>query len=184
MMPTSIVPNMWNLRMPEDSLLSNAIRGGIAGGVATVGMTAAMICMHRCLPRGQRYGLPPEQIVEELLERADVDHEVSHREFGAMAMLAHHGYGTAMGAVYGILVPQVPHAPPVVSGMSFGLLVWALSYLGWLPAMGMDAAATREPAQRNALTILSHLIWGGTTGLVTAIIPTTPAHRRTPKHVG
>ncbi len=170
--------------MATQSLMSNAIRGGIAGGVATVGMTAAMMFMYRCLPRRQHYGLPPEQIVDELLERADVDHEFSHRQFEAVAMLAHHGYGTSMGAVYGILEPHGRHAPPVVSGMCFGLLVWALGYLGWLPAMGMDAAATREPAQRNALTILSHLIWGGTTGLLTAITPTTPAHHRMPSHVG
>jgi len=158
--------------MLNQSLLSCAIRGGVAGGLATVGMTAAMLAMHRCLPARQRYGLPPEQIVDEMLNRTDIENQLTDRHFEALTMLAHHGYGTSMGAVYGMVEPHCRSAPPVVSGMSFGFVVWALSYLGWLPAMGMDASATREPLQRNALMIVSHLIWGGTTGLLTAATQT------------
>lgn len=160
--------------MPNQSLLSFAIRGGVAGGLATVGMTAAMLAMHRCLPARQRYGLPPEQIVDEILTTADLENRLAQRQFEALTMLVHHGYGTSMGAVYGIVESHCRPAPPIVSGMSFGFVVWTLSYLGWLPAMGMDASATREPLQRNALTIVSHLIWGGTTGLLTAASQASP----------
>ena len=154
--------------MPTESLRTSIIRGGIAGGLATVGMTAAMVLMHRCLPARQRYGLPPEQITDELLERVDADHRLTHRQFEVLTMLAHHGYGTSMGAIYGAWEADQRPTAPVVNGMCFGLLVWAISYCGWLPAIGMDASATREPAQRNALTLLAHLIWGGTTGWLLA----------------
>jgi putative membrane protein len=72
-----------------------------------------------------------------------------------------------MGAVYGPVSDRVK-APPVVKGMGFGLLVWAASYLGIVPALGLIAPATRHRAQRNALMIVAHLVWGATLGLLTA----------------
>ncbi len=156
--------------MLKDSLLPRVVRGGIAGGLATVGMTAAMLLMHRCLPARQRYGLPPELIVDETLERVGLEQPLTQPQFEALAMLAHHGFGVSMGAVYGVLEPQLRATRPVVSGSSYGLLVWALSYLGWLSALEMEASATKEPHQRNALTIASHVIWGASLGALTAAV--------------
>lgn len=168
--------------MQKEVVMSNIIRGGIAGGLATVGMTAAMMLMHRGLPARQRYCLPPEQIVAELLERAKLEHPPTHHQFEWLSMLAHHGYGASMGAAYGAF--QGPHhtlsPSPVVRGMGFGLVVWAISYCGWLPAFGMDASATREPAPRNALTVVSHLVWGGITGWLTGAASPTRAQRHQP----
>lgn len=154
--------------MATNSLLPDAIRGGVAGALATVAMTAAMVCMHRRLPKRQRYGLPPEHIVNELLERTDADDQLSRRQFKSLSMVVHHGYGTTMGAAYGILAPRV-QTPRVLSGVCFGMAVWVVGYLGWLPALRMDASATREPEQRNALTIAAHLLWGAATGLLTRV---------------
>ncbi len=147
----------------RNSFASNAIRGGLAGAVATIGMTAAMVWMHRRLSIRQRYGLPPEQIVDELLERADAEGELSQEQFKSLTMVVHHGYGTAMGSAYGILSPHL-RSSPIAGGVCFGFAVWAVGYLGWLPALRMDASAMREPCQRNAMTIASHLVWGAITG--------------------
>src|SRR5690606_17615601 len=100
--------------------------------------------------------------------------------FEALTMVAHHGYGASMGAVYGGLQGANQSTSPVINGMCFGLFVWAMSYCGWLPAMGMDASATREPAQRNALTLLAHLLWGGTTGWLTATGSSSVTNRSRP----
>lgn len=154
-------------RTVENTVLENAIRGSLAGAVATVGMTAVMVMLHRRLPRQQRYGLPPEQIVDEVLQRAEVDAARSQPQFEALAMTAHHAYGCTMGAVYGVL-PVRWRLPPLASGVGFGMLVWAAGYLGWLPALRMDASATREPLRRNGMTIASHVVWGALTGLLAA----------------
>jgi hypothetical protein len=53
----------------------------------------------------------------------------------------------------------------VLAGVGFGLAVWAVSYLGWLPAAGILSPATEHPARRNALMIGAHVVWGATTGL-------------------
>lgn len=57
--------------------------------------------------------------------------------------------------------------PAPLTGAVFGLIVWAGSYLGLLPAMGILAPATRHPVRRTALMIAVHLIWGSVTGWVT-----------------
>jgi hypothetical protein len=42
--------------------------------------------------------------------------------------------------------------------------VWAGSYLGLLPMTGLLHSATRERAERNALMIAAHVVWGGVLG--------------------
>jgi hypothetical protein len=48
----------------------------------------------------------------------------------------------------------------LMRGIFFGLVVWAGSYLGWVPAAGILPPATEAPARRNALMIGSHFLWG------------------------
>jgi uncharacterized membrane protein YagU involved in acid resistance len=56
--------------------------------------------------------------------------------------------------------------PGPLSGAAFGLAVWAGSYLGLLPVLGILRPATEHPARRNALMIASHVVWGAVAGLV------------------
>jgi len=46
------------------------------------------------------------------------------------------------------------------AGASFGVGVWAASYLGWIPAVGLLAPATRHPRHRSALMLAAHVVWG------------------------
>jgi uncharacterized membrane protein YagU involved in acid resistance len=36
--------------------------------------------------------------------------------------------------------------------------------LGWVPAMRLMPPATRQPAARNFMMIVAHIIWGATLG--------------------
>ena len=46
----------------------------------------------------------------------------------------------------------------------YGLAVWAGSYLGLLPALGIMSPATDHPLRRTALMIAAHLVWGSALG--------------------
>jgi len=70
-----------------------------------------------------------------------------------------------MGAIYGPLMRSVPF-PSALKGLVFGLVVWLAVYLGWLPAVGMSEAATKQPLQRTILMIVAHVLWGAGTGEV------------------
>jgi hypothetical protein len=71
-------------------------------------------------------------------------------------MAAHFAYGAAMSS----LVAVAPGAAAPIAGAGYGLLIWAGSYLGWLPSMHILKSATRHPPQRNALMGAVHLVWG------------------------
>lgn len=77
----------------------------------------------------------------------------------AATLLGHFGYGGAAGAIYGAVSDEIP-APALAKGVVAGLLLWGVSYLGWLPGAGVLKAASKHPVQRNLLMIGVHLVWG------------------------
>ena len=85
-------------------------------------------------------------------------------------MIGHASYGTAVGALYGLVFGKSEHPSknenPKTTGIAFGVAVWAVSYLAMLPALGLLKPATKHPARRNTLMILAHLVWGSLTGVV------------------
>ncbi len=143
------------------------LSGALAGFAATVPMTAVMLSLHRALPARERYPLPPRRVTVRAARKARVAHQLDEDDRTAATYAAHFGYGTGTGAIYGALVaPRVP-GHPVVKGTAFGLAVWALSYLGLLPALGLHPPATREPAGRNATMLFAHVVWGSVLGALT-----------------
>jgi putative membrane protein len=146
---------------------NRALDGAVAGFTATIPMTVVMLTLHRRgLPERQRYSLPPRRITMRAAGKARVRHWMDESDRTAATYAAHFGYGTATGAVYGALAPAVP-GNALVKGTSYGLIVWALSYLGLLPLLDLHRPATREPAERNALMILAHVVWGAALGALT-----------------
>ncbi len=132
--------------------------------MATVPMSLVMKGWQLTLPRRQQYALPPEQITAEMAERAGVEHAVD--EHKAISLVNHFAYGTFAGMAYGGV--SLLLAPTWYGGVVFGLLAWGGSYLGWLPLLGMRAAAKNEPVGRNAMMIVSHVVWGAVLGGFTA----------------
>ena len=145
--------------------MNRLLTGALAGVVATAPMTVVMEILHRW-PRPESEPLPPHQITLEIAEQAGVKpHLDEPSERIATILVSHFGYGAGAGALYAPLAARVP-GHPAVKGAAFGLLVWALSYLGWLPAAGILPPATENTPRRNALMITAHLVWGATTGLL------------------
>ena len=143
--------------------------GALAGLTATAPMTLAMSAMHRRLPARERYPLPPRQITMNAARKAGVEpaQDLDEPERLGLTMLAHFGYGTAVGALYGPIAPRsLPGS--VLGGVGWGLAVWAGSYLGLLPALNLLSPATRHPPRRNALMIAAHVVWGAAAG---ALVP-------------
>ena len=139
--------------------------GVLAGLIATVPMTLFMFAVHRLLPGWQQYALPPERVTDEVTGQTEVKEDMNKPESLGASLVAHFGFGSTMGALYGPIAKRVP-LPPVVKGIAFGMLVWAANYLGLLSAMKMQESAFNEPVRRNIIMIASHVVWGGTLGVV------------------
>jgi uncharacterized membrane protein YagU involved in acid resistance len=143
-------------------MLQRLIHGAIAGLTATVPMSAAMEIGADQLPKHERYPLPPRLITKQLARRAGVHNQLDESETMALTLAAHFGYGAAMGAMYSAITPWKWTGP--TTGVAFGLGVWAGSYLGALPALGILKPATEHPARRNLLMIAAHVVWGSALG--------------------
>lgn len=145
--------------------LREILIGAAAGLVATVPMTLAMEAMHRSLPPREQYPLPPREITEEMAEKAGINEELKESERRALTWISHFGYGAATGALYAPLAYHFQFNP-LIGGATYGLAVWAGSYLGWLPAADILRPATEHPPRRNALMITAHVVWGVAAGLL------------------
>ena len=140
---------------------AGCILGGLAGAVATWPMTELMSVLHRHLPAHERYPLPPRQITMNVASKMGVASQMDESDRFTTTMLAHYGYGAAVGAIFAAL-PQRDRLGVIARGLLFGAGVWTASYLGFLPSAGLLPSATRQPIRRSALMIAAHLVWGVT----------------------
>jgi uncharacterized membrane protein YagU involved in acid resistance len=151
-------------RSPRRGLMNLFLTGAIAGFIATIPMTALMEALHSKLPEEEKYPLPPKEIAMELAEKAGVEEELNEPQLTGLTLFSHFLYGTAAGALYAPLSRIVPiHS--AFGGATYGLAVWAGSYLKLIPELGILRPATEHPARRNALMIAAHLLWGASLGL-------------------
>lgn len=144
--------------------MNDLVRGAAAGAAATVPMTWAMEVLHRLLPIRERYPLPPREITEQVARAVGIDRDLDDPEQFWLALASHFGYGATVGTAYGIVAPALP-GRPIVKGTAYGLAMWAGSYLGLLPALGILTPATRHTARRTGLMIAAHVVWGSALGI-------------------
>ena len=68
------------------------------------------------------------------------------------------GYGMTAGALYGALRPHPDNL--LIDGTVLGLGVWAVGYLGWLPALGLMPPVQQQETEQVAGPIAQHIIFG------------------------
>lgn len=145
--------------------MNKTLAGGLAGCLATIPMTAAMEAMYRQLPPEEQYPLPPRTITMNMADEVVDRREVEEAGKLEATLFAHFAQGTLSGLVYAQVADRLP-GPPVARGVGFGLALWAGSYLGVLPALGLISSASHHPARRNTLMIAAHVVWGAGAGIL------------------
>ena len=83
-----------------------------------------------------------------------------------VTMVAHYGYGFGCGILYA----ACQQSGSLGRGVVFGLTIWAVNYLGLLPAVGLYRTATQQPWRRNALMIAAHVVWGTAFGVLDRLL--------------
>ena len=139
------------------------LQGAVAGLIATAPMSIFMVVGWKLLPKHEKYHLPPRLITEEITERVGVEDRLNENELIGLTIFSHFGYGALFGWLYTIFEHRLPlHSS--LKGAFTGVAVWAGSYLGWLPMLGILPSAKWHPWRRNLLMIIAHVIWGVTLG--------------------
>ncbi len=146
-------------QLPHD--LQALAVGGLAGGVATVPMSLVMVAAEKVGLMGHH---PPDLIMEAALDAGGLSrHKEKTRD--ALAVTLHLVFGIGAGALFGVLERRL-RAPlgPVLHGVIFGSLVWTLSYLGWVPALGIMPSAEHDRVGRPVTMVLAHWVYGAILG--------------------
>ncbi|MFT3916696.1 MAG: hypothetical protein QM704_22230 [Anaeromyxobacteraceae bacterium] len=142
--------------------MRRALAGAWDGVVATGVMSAAMWGARRAGLLGKP---PPRHLVERALGAAGLRRHTPEAAVNALSLLAHLGFGAAAGALFEA-AGRTPRALPaaVALGCAYGGLVWAASYAGWIPALGLLAPPHRDRAGRPSAMLGSHLVFGAVLG--------------------
>lgn len=140
-------------------------KGAAAGFVATAPMTLSMLVGWTLLPKREKYPLPPRLITGKITKQLGIRDRLSEDELVTLTLLSHFGYGALFGSIYALFDQRIP-LKSSLKGCWAGLALWAGSYLGWLPALGILQSAMQHPWRRNLLMIVAHIVWGVTLGEV------------------
>lgn len=135
--------------------------GALGGALGTVTMSAVMLLAGKAGLMGEH---PPDLIAGKLLDATGVDAR-SEAAQDALASVAHLGFGVGSGAVFAVLHRRLRlPIPAELHGVVFGTLVWAVSYRGWVPALGIMPPAEEDQPGRPAAMVLAHWVYGATLG--------------------
>lgn len=136
-------------------------------------MTLVLMKMQESRPELREKSHSPAAITADVTRRFIPRRWLTTSVRADLTMFSHFLFGATTGALFGVMTPKVsrattarhPPAPPWGRGVLFGLGVWAASYLGWVPVLGLRPAATKVSSARNAQMILAHVAWGAALAL-------------------
>lgn len=147
--------------------MKSAIARGIAAGlVGTACMTAwqelsARLRRHM-QPKTMREGEDPWQrapaparLAKMVIEKT-TGRPVPVERIGLLTNAVHWGYGTSLGAVYGLAASR---RNPALAGAAFGTGVWAFSYATLVP-LGLYEWPWKYSAKTIAKDVSYHLVYG------------------------
>jgi uncharacterized membrane protein YagU involved in acid resistance len=126
-------------------------------------MTLFMIAAQKVLPPAEKSPLPPATLVDEALGLSHSDRTVSDVGKAEVAMISHFVFSMVSGALYAMIRKQISYDSSrarIGMGALFGLVVWAVSYAGWMPLLKFRASACSMPRRRNFLMLGAHVVWG------------------------
>jgi uncharacterized membrane protein YagU involved in acid resistance len=148
-----------------------AFRGLAAGIFGTALMTLVFILLDRA-PRGRETIAPsdPERLIYRAGAKAGARSiAYSPEQRGEAATIAHFGYGGAWGALYALASLFLPRGA-VIGGTVFGVLVWIVSFVGFLPAIRQLPPPWQDSPRQVAASLASHLAYGIGTSLALTVL--------------
>lgn len=147
-----------------DRIVEAGLRGALAGAAATAPMSAVMLAADRLGLMGKQ---PPELITDRALDAAGVQPEPESGD--ALATAAHFGFGATAGALFGMARESLDlPLPPVAQGVGYGLLIYTVSYFGWIPAADVLPPPHRDRPGRQPSMLAAHVVYGAALGALLA----------------
>ncbi len=144
-------------------LLGTLARGALAGALGTLLMTPVQLLGLEPRSRRDHARWMPRRVFTGLARRLGFAHKTPGDERTALAGGAHLAYGAAFGALYALW--RGTRGGNVLSGLAFGLAVWAGNYAGVLPAARIVPPPDEEDPRQTARLVAAHIVYGTVLGL-------------------
>jgi hypothetical protein len=144
------------MRKTQNSLF---LEGAFAGGLATACMSLVMLAAKKLGIQGEH---PPKRIAESLLTAVGNQQPRQQKlKLNAIAVAAHLGFGMAAGGAFAVIPPITrSRKMRILQGVGYGLLVWAASYKGWIPAFNILPPPDRDRPGRVKSMVAAHVVYG------------------------
>ena len=147
-------------------------RGIIAGLVGGVIAAGAMSLVHKGFSAPsteQQRSEDATVMVADGVSRWLMNRPVPQDKKPLAGTIVHYAFGAGVGALYGGLADVAPRVT-VALGLPFGVSVWLGAHVIMVPALGLAAPPTRQPASKEALEFVLHLVYGGVTEVVRRLV--------------
>ena len=148
---------------PKDTsaLLKGLLAGAIGGLLATaVKSFAEKIYPHRTHGEPE----PPDVAAEKL-----AGHPLDETSKAIASESIHWVFGTAAGALYGVLAELYP-AVTSKSGATFGLTLMSVTHQGALPAFGLSEPVEDQTVRERTSESATHILYGVVTEKVRGLV--------------
>ncbi|HEY0444313.1 MAG TPA: DUF6789 family protein [Candidatus Limnocylindrales bacterium] len=154
--------------------LADALARGVAAGIAaTAAMSVVLVAAERS---GDMSRMPPHEIASNAISKSPIGAETSGRARRRLGWVAHFAFGAAAGATFEVVRRRLPpRVPAVPAAVAFAAVVWGVSYLGWIPALGLMPPATDDEPGRQPALLLAHAVFGGVLGVTATGLDNRPA---------
>jgi hypothetical protein len=133
-----------------------AIAGATAGVVATIVMSLPMVVAQRLRLMDRE---PPEEVTEQVAAVAGLPLAGVRLQLAATS--AHLAFGGIAGAFFNVALRRVFRVAAAKElAPAYAVSVWALSYRGILPTLGLVRSTAQAGGTRDAVMLFSHLVFG------------------------
>lgn len=160
---------MWQADGLDHHPLERAALGAAAGLIGTFALQAMMAARAQAIPSsvpplaGDPGALAVQKVKQKVLP-FQARFRVPRKAEAAAGKSVHLSYGALFGLLYGLLRSHRPTpTQALLEGSVLGLLVWAIGYLGWLPATGLMPPVWRQHAAQAIGPTVDHALYGAVT---------------------
>lgn len=166
----------------QRDLVIHAAEGALGGIASTLFMSSAMKLGARLPPTLQPTAPtqhPGEFVVSQLerVVRRPLPPSIHRAAVASMPW----AYGVLWPTAFALIARRLRIRrlrDALLAGAGLGAGVWAVGYLGWLPAVGLVQPIHRQPPLRSASSLLSHAAYGVLATLPLFLLGRRPRRRR------
>ena len=145
----------------EPSIARLVLDGTVSGAAATIAMSMVMLAAQRLGLMGTQ---PPERIVEHAATATRTP--ATEEAVDVAAGLAHVAFGSAAGVMFAVGAARSQTPIPELLAVPWALTIWAVSYFGWVPALGILPPPTRDRPGRAWTMLVAHVVYGLALGAI------------------